>query len=124
MSMGFREYHADPGCFNVAKSTAISTGWRRPRFDTRHGVRQRYRKKSVGHALSGGCGVSEVRAMRFTGVKVFSATKAKEREELGESITRWLQANADLEIVDRVVSQSSDNEFHCLTIVLFYRKAA
>ncbi len=62
--------------------------------------------------------------MRFTGVKVFSATKAKEREELGESITRWLQANADLEIVDRVVSQSSDNEFHCLVIVLFYRKAA
>jgi len=60
--------------------------------------------------------------MRFTGVKIFSATKAKEREELGESITRWLLANADLEIVDRVVSQSSDNEFHCLTIVLFYRK--
>jgi hypothetical protein len=68
--------------------------------------------------------VSEVRAMRFSGVKVFSATKAKEREELGESITRWLQANADLEVVDRVVSQSSDNEFHCLTVVLFYRKAA
>jgi hypothetical protein len=64
---------------------------------------------------------SEERAMRFTGVKVFSATKAKEREELGDAVTRWLQANADLEIVDRVVSQSSDNEFHCLTIVLFYR---
>ena len=68
--------------------------------------------------------MSEVRAMRFTGVKVFSATKAKDREELGESIRRWLQANADLEIVDRVVSQSSDSEFHCLTIVLFYRQAA
>ena len=67
--------------------------------------------------------MSEVRAMRFTGVKVFSATKAKDREELGESISRWLQANADLEIVDRVVSQSSDSEFHCLTIVLFYRQA-
>ncbi len=62
--------------------------------------------------------------MRFTGVKVFSATKAREREELGESISRWLQANSDLEIVDRVVAQSSDNEFHCLTIVLFYRQAA
>ena len=62
-----------------------------------------------------------MRAMQFTGVKVFSATKAKEREEMGETITRWLQANADLEIVDRIVSQSSDNEFHCLTIVLFYR---
>ncbi len=58
---------------------------------------------------------------RFTGVKVFSATKAKEREELGESVTRWLRSNADLEVVDRVVTQSSDDEFHCLTIVLFYR---
>ena len=64
-----------------------------------------------------------MRAMQFTGVKVFSATKAKDREELGEAVTRWLQANSDLDIVDRVVSQSSDNEFHCLTIVLFYRQA-
>ncbi len=59
---------------------------------------------------------------RFTGVKVFSATKAKEREELGDNVTRWLRSNADLEVVDRVVTQSSDNEFHCLTIVLFYRE--
>ena len=68
--------------------------------------------------------MSEVRAMRFTGVKVFSATKAKEREELGETITRWLRANADLEVVDKVVSQSSDDEFHCLSIVLFFRQRA
>jgi hypothetical protein len=64
------------------------------------------------------------RAMQFTGVKVFSATKAKEREELGESVTRWLRSNGDLEVVDRVVAQSSDNEFHCLTIVIFYRHRA
>jgi hypothetical protein len=57
----------------------------------------------------------------FTGVKLFSATKAKERDELGDQVTRWLRANGDLEIVDRTVIQSSDNEFHCLTIVLFYR---
>jgi hypothetical protein len=57
----------------------------------------------------------------FTGVKVFSATKAKERDDLGEQVTRWLRANNDLEIVDRIVVQSSDNEFHCLTVVLFYR---
>ena len=69
-------------------------------------------------------GTAEERALQFTGVKVFSATKAKEREELGDSITRWLRSNADLEIVDRVVSQSSDSEFHCLTIVLFYRAKA
>lgn len=62
--------------------------------------------------------------MTFTGVKVFSATKAREREELGETITRWLRANPDLEMVDRVVAQSSDDEFHCLTFVFFYRPKA
>jgi hypothetical protein len=73
--------------------------------------------------VSGGDGVSgSDGAGRFTGVKVFSATKAKEREELGDNVTRWLRSNADLEVVDRVVTQSSDNEFHCLTIVLFYRE--
>jgi hypothetical protein len=60
-------------------------------------------------------------AMDFTGVKVFSATKAREREELGETITRWLRSNADVDVVDRTITQSSDDEFHCLTIVLFYR---
>ena len=58
----------------------------------------------------------------FTGVKVFSATKAKEREELGEQVSRWIKANPDLEIVDKVVSQSSDNEFHCYSLVLFYKQ--
>ena len=64
------------------------------------------------------------RATQFTGVKVFSATKAKDREELGETVTRWLKSNPEVEMVDRVVSQSSDSEFHCLTIVLFYRPRA
>ena len=58
----------------------------------------------------------------FTGVKVFSATKAKEREELGEQVSRWLKSNQDLEIVDKVVSQSSDNEFHCYSLILFYKQ--
>jgi hypothetical protein len=57
----------------------------------------------------------------YTGVKVFSATKAKERESLGESITNWLRANQNIEVVNTVVTQSSDREFHCLTITLFYR---
>lgn len=60
----------------------------------------------------------------FTGVKVFSATKAKEREELSENVNRWIRSNADLEIVDKVVSQSSDNEFHCYSLVLFYKTRA
>ncbi len=57
-----------------------------------------------------------------TGVKVFSATKAREREELGENITRWLRANPGVRVIDKVVTQSSDREFHCLTITLFYQK--
>ena len=58
-----------------------------------------------------------------TGVKVFTATKQKERDELGEVITRWIGEHAaGVEIVDKVVTQSSDNQFHCLTITLFYRK--
>jgi hypothetical protein len=70
-------------------------------------------------------GVREESAMQpYTGVKVFSATKAKEREELGEVITRWLKANPGFEVVDTVINQSSDNEFHCLSIVLFFRERA
>jgi hypothetical protein len=57
----------------------------------------------------------------FNGVKVFSATKAREREDLGNQVTIWLKANPGLEIVDKIVTQSSDNEFHCLTITVFYR---
>lgn len=58
----------------------------------------------------------------FNGVKVFSATKAREREELGEQITRWLKANPQLRLIDKVVTQSSDREFHCLTITLFFQE--
>jgi hypothetical protein len=115
------EYHAGLRWFNLPNSAAISAACKGNGFDTRVWSGNDIGKLDTRWRR---CGVSEVRAMQFTGVKVFSATKAKEREELGEAVTRWLQANADLEIVDRVVSQSSDNEFHCLTIVLFYRQAA
>lgn len=56
----------------------------------------------------------------FTGVKVFSATKARERDELGENVTRWLRDNPNCRVIDKKVTQSSDAEFHCLTITLFY----
>ena len=58
----------------------------------------------------------------FTGVKVFSATKAKDREDLGDAITRWLKEHPEIQPVDRVVTQSSDREFHCLSITVFYRE--
>jgi hypothetical protein len=57
----------------------------------------------------------------YNAVKVFSATKAKEREDIGNQITIWLQDNPGVEIVNTEVRQSSDNEFHCLTVILFYR---
>lgn len=58
---------------------------------------------------------------QFTGIKVFSTTLARDREMMGETITKWLKENPNAEIVDKVVTQSSDKEFHCLTITLFYR---
>jgi hypothetical protein len=58
----------------------------------------------------------------FTGVKVFSTTLARDREVMGETIGRWLSENPGLEVVDRTVTQSSDREFHCLSITLFYRE--
>ena len=57
----------------------------------------------------------------FNGVKVFSATKHKERDELGETITRWLAGQqGKIEVVDKVVTQSSDSEYHCVTVTIFY----
>ena len=57
----------------------------------------------------------------FDGVKVFSATKQKERDELGETATRWLVAKkGEIDIVDKTVTQSSDSEYHCITITVFY----
>lgn len=57
---------------------------------------------------------------KFSGVKVFSASKVEHRNALGEQVTDWLRSNQDINIVDKVVTQSSDSEFHCLTITLFY----
>ncbi len=58
----------------------------------------------------------------FTGVKVFSATMAQERDQLGEKITQWLAAHPGVEIVDKIVTQSSDEAFHCLAITLFFNE--
>lgn len=58
----------------------------------------------------------------FDEVKVFSATMHRDRDGLGERITNWISAHCDeLEIVDKTVLQSSDNQYHCLTVSLFCR---
>ncbi len=59
--------------------------------------------------------------MTFNAVKVFSATTATDREELGERVSRWMRDNPDCEVTDKVVTQSSDEAYHCITITLFYR---
>ncbi len=59
---------------------------------------------------------------RFNGVKIFSATMAQERDHLGEKITHWLAAHPTFKIVDKIVTQSSDDAFHCVAITLFYQE--
>ena len=57
----------------------------------------------------------------FDGVKVFSATMFAARNQLGESVTAWLQSNPHCQPVDFVVTQSSDAAFHCIAITVFFR---
>ena len=62
------------------------------------------------------------KSIGFNGVKIFSATMAQDRDRLGDRITEWLRAHPDFEICDTIVTQSSDEAFHCLAITLFYRE--
>ncbi len=62
-------------------------------------------------------------AAKFNGVRVFSATMASRRAILGEGVTQWLAEHEHCDIVDIVVTQSSDAAFHCVTITLFYFEA-
>ena len=57
---------------------------------------------------------------KFNGVKVFSATMAQERDQLGEKVSAWLAERPSIKVIDTVVTQSSDEAFHCLAITLFY----
>jgi hypothetical protein len=77
-----------------------------------------------GRAAPGRFDALEQPVPTFTGVKVFSTTLARDREGLSERITKWIRENPQIEIVDQVVRQSSDQEFHCLSILLFFREIA
>ena len=57
---------------------------------------------------------------KFNGVKIFSATMAQDRDRLGDRITEWIRAHPHSQIVDTVVTQSSDEAFHCLAFSIFY----
>jgi len=60
-------------------------------------------------------------AVPTIGLKVFSATKHVDRERLGDIVTDWIRLHPDYQVFDKIVTQSSDAEFHCLAITLFYR---
>lgn len=58
--------------------------------------------------------------LTFNGVKVFSATMFAARDQLGETVTAWLTANPQITVTDFYVTQSSDSQFHCVAITVFY----
>lgn len=66
-------------------------------------------------------GEDAMATVSFSGCQVFSATKARDREDLGGRVTAWLRERPGLEVVDAVVTQSSDREFHCIAITVFYK---
>lgn len=70
-------------------------------------------KKSSGN-------VSISKEKGFNGVKVFSATMVADRERLGEKVTQWMRANPQCEVREIVVTQSSDEAFHCLALTVFF----
>ena len=61
---------------------------------------------------------------RINLVKTFSVTKAREREELGARVTAWSEANPGVQIVGTFLRQTSDDRFHCFSMVLLCIAAA
>ena len=62
------------------------------------------------------------RDVKFNGVKVFSATMVADRDQLGEKVTAWIAANPNKKVTDIIVTQSSDEAFHCIAITVFYHE--
>ncbi len=58
--------------------------------------------------------------VKFNGLKVFSATMVADRDQLGEKVTAWMANHKECQITDVVVTQSSDEAFHCVAITLFF----
>jgi hypothetical protein len=75
------------------------------------------RNRVDGVEVSGG-GLASVYAANVNVVKVFSATKAKARESLGEVVTAWIAHNPGIRVLKTFVLLSSDSQYHCLSIVL------
>jgi len=64
---------------------------------------------------------SPTRPSSFTGVKVFWASVYAQRATLGETVTEWVAAHPEIQLVDMVVTQSSDAYYHLVSICVFYK---
>ena len=60
------------------------------------------------------------RSVALNDVKVFVATDACERMELGETIMRWLADHPEVEIADVVVAESRHRSGACVSIAVFF----
>ncbi|MDQ3369506.1 MAG: hypothetical protein M3680_29105 [Myxococcota bacterium] len=60
------------------------------------------------------------RDVTFNGLKVFSATMVADRDQLGEKVSAWMASHPQYKVTDIVVTQSSDEAFHCIAITVFY----
>ena len=78
----------------------------------------------IDEAAASGTGLASVEADKVSVVKVFTATRARDRESLGEAVTAWIAHNPDVRILKTFVMLSSDSEFHCLSIVLIGARAS
>ena len=45
-----------------------------------------------------------------------------DRDQLGEKVTAWIAANPSKKVTDIVVTQRSDEAFHCIAITVFYHE--
>ena len=72
----------------------------------------------IDEAGASGPGLASVDADKINVVKVFSATRARDREVLGEGVTAWIACNPGVRVLRTFVMLSSDSRFHCLSIVL------
>lgn len=59
------------------------------------------------------------KCVKFSKVKVFSVS-SRRRETIDDEITKWLRST-NAEVVECHVRQSSDREFHCLSLVFFIK---
>lgn len=57
----------------------------------------------------------------FNLVKTFSATKQADRERLGDRATEFIRSLPNGTTHEVRVLQSSDHEFHCVTLVVLAR---